>query len=482
MSAFSETFLAAAATDLALELDASEPAAEKPTSSAVRGEAAKDLRARGVDGIPGTPERKDDAGLDGDGGAAAESLSESDDSTWSSSTAQKQRRETAPSTWYSLLAAVPVYAHTLVIPSSMFLLIAELLLYPVTWTVGMAYGIIILLDRRAENGLALQTFQLLCRRCVWWRLFAAYFPVRLHKTVDLAPSDPPLRRPTPFFEHTITLLLFLPFVLVWKAFKYFQDGAQARPHRETSPHSAAHDESSVPKSLQPGKKYIFAVSPHGIISMGAFCAIGTEGCGWSKLFPGVMPRLLTIGTCFLIPFYRQYALLTGCASVSRRSCLNLLHNNQSICIIIGGTRESLLTRPGTFDLILRCRRGIIRIALETGASLVPVLSFGENDIYNAVPQSKDSFMYKFNSLLARKLGFAFPKFVGRGFLSEKVGLVPFRRPINVVVGKPIDVPLMPEYTSTDVDAYQQLYIDSLIELFESNVDKYTPGVELRIVE
>ena len=37
--------------------------------------------------------------------------------------------------------------------------------------------------------------------------------------------------------------------------------------------------------------------------------------------------------------------------------------------------------PGTFNVVLGRRKGFVRLALQTGASLVPVVSFGENDMF-----------------------------------------------------------------------------------------------------
>lgn len=36
-------------------------------------------------------------------------------------------------------------------------------------------------------------------------------------------------------------------------------------------------------------------------------------------------------------------------------------------------------QPGTLDLVLLKRKGFVRVALEGGAALVPVLAFGENE-------------------------------------------------------------------------------------------------------
>jgi len=50
----------------------------------------------------------------------------------------------------------------------------------------------------------------------------------------------------------------------------------------------------------------------------------------------------------------------------------------AITIVVGGAEESLHARPGVMELVLKKRHGFIRIAIESGSLIVPVLSFGEN--------------------------------------------------------------------------------------------------------
>jgi len=102
--------------------------------------------------------------------------------------------------------------------------------------------------------------------------------------------------------------------------------------------------------------------------MGAFCTFGTEGLNFSKRFPGIRPRLMTLQTNFNIPFYRDYILAHGCASVSKQSCEYNLNSGpgNSIVIVVGGAQESLASKPGTLDLTLKKRLGFIKLALTTG--------------------------------------------------------------------------------------------------------------------
>lgn len=94
-------------------------------------------------------------------------------------------------------------------------------------------------------------------------------------------------------------------------------------------------------------------------------------------------RVLTrVETNFHIPFYRDLLLLHGVCSVSKKSCFNILSQGpgSAITIVVGGAAESLSAHPGTADLTLKKRFGFIKMAIRAGADLVPVFSFGENDV------------------------------------------------------------------------------------------------------
>lgn len=85
---------------------------------------------------------------------------------------------------------------------------------------------------------------------------------------------------------------------------------------------------------------------------------------------------------FKIPIYRDLLMALGMGSVARRSCTNILAQGpgSAITIVVGGAAESLAAHPGTHDLTLKKRFGFIKVAIREGADLVPVFSFGENDV------------------------------------------------------------------------------------------------------
>jgi 2-acylglycerol O-acyltransferase 2 len=145
-----------------------------------------------------------------------------------------------------------------------------------------------------------------------------------------------------------------------------------------------------------------------------------------------------------MPFYREILMFHGICSVSKPSCANILRKGpgSAITIVIGGAAESLSAHPGTADLTLKKRFGFIKMAIREGADLVPVFSFGENDVRVALCASlqadpqiydqlfvltmcvlrgtdgrsnhKGSFVYSVQKKFQKIFGFTLPLFYGRG--------------------------------------------------------------------
>ncbi|KAK6040537.1 diacylglycerol acyltransferase, partial [Cooperia oncophora] len=66
------------------------------------------------------------------------------------------------------------------------------------------------------------------------------------------------------------------------------------------------------------------------------------------------------------------------------------------------------------------------------------------------------------------IGISVPFFYGRGLFQLNFGFLPYRRPINTVIGAPIDVPKILEPTDEEVDRLHRQYCDALIDLFEQH--------------
>ncbi|CAG8458446.1 1642_t:CDS:2 [Diversispora eburnea] len=168
--------------------------------------------------------------------------------------------------------------------------------------------------------------------------------------------------------------------------------------------------------LDPSKSYVFGYHPHGVISVGAWTNFATEANNFSKLFPGINCRLLTLASNFNIPLYRDYLMAQGLASVSRQSCENILNKGpgNSIMIVVGGAGESLNARPGVYDLVLKKRLGFIKLAI------LPVFSFGENDIWEQADNPAGSKIWKFQKSVQKLSGWTFPLFHGHEYAPNRV--------------------------------------------------------------
>ncbi|KAF0451685.1 diacylglycerol acyltransferase [Gigaspora margarita] len=238
--------------------------------------------------------------------------------------------------------------------------------------------------------------------------------------------------------------------------------------------------------LDPSKNYVFGNHPHGVISVGGWITFATESTGFSELFPGITCRMLTLTTNFNIPLYRDYLMAQGLASVSRQSCMNILRRGpgNSVMIVVGGAGESLSARPGINDLILKKRLGFIKIAIVSGASLCPVFSFGENDIWDQADNPEGSMLWRFQKSVQKLSGWTLPLFHGRGIFNYDWGFLPHRRPIVTVVGKPIDVVQNDNPTEEQLLEVQKKYIAELYEIWDNYKDIYAKNRkrELTLIE
>ncbi|XP_073530704.1 diacylglycerol O-acyltransferase 2-like isoform X3 [Phyllobates terribilis] len=248
----------------------------------------------------------------------------------------------------------------------------------------------------------------------------------------------------------------------WTMWKHFRDYFPIKLHKTTD--------------LDPALNYIFAYHPHGIMSFGAFCNFGTDSTGFSHIFPSLKPHLTTLAGNFKVPLYRDYLLAAGMCSVAHSSIDYLLSSHCSgnaVVIVIGGAAEALHCTRNKHILTLKKRKGFIKKALTNGASLVPVYSFGENEVLEQYHFEPGSWKRTLQITFQQWIGFAPCIFFGQGFFSSaSKGIMPLRKEINTVVGKPIPVPKIMNPSEQQVDMYHSLYIKSLQDLFNAHKERF----------
>lgn len=244
------------------------------------------------------------------------------------------------------------------------------------------------------------------------------------------------------------------------------------------------------KDFDPKFNYIVGSHPHGILCSGAFCNFATEGTNVSKVFPNIQFSLTTLSAQFVLPFYREFFLSSGAITASRKGISHVLRQHSeggaAVVIIVGGAPESLDTHPNQEQiiLILKPRKGFIRLALQHGAHLVPSFSFGENEVYDQVSNPRGSKLRRFQDYLRGLIGLAPVLLKGRGIFQYSFGIIPNRRPITTVVGTPIPVERVLNPTEEQINDLHSEYIEKLTDLFERNKTKYYPfnkNIKLQII-
>nr|XP_020731760.1 2-acylglycerol O-acyltransferase 3-like isoform X2 [Odocoileus virginianus texanus] len=254
--------------------------------------------------------------------------------------------------------------------------------------------------------------------------------------------------------------------------------------------------------LPSSRNCVLVTHPHGILSIGVFCNFCAEVTGSSQQFPRLQFSLAILNSLFYLPVYRDYVMSYGTrlkltvegqeVALEQRFCIlagrgagdrgtcSVNHQSldfilsqpqlgQAVLILVGGALEALHAVPGEHRLTLWNRKCFVRLALRHGASLVPVYSFGENDIFRVKVFAPDSWQRLFQVTIKKLLSFSPCIFWGRGLFSAKSwGLVPLARPITTVVGRPIPVPQCPQPTEEQVDHYHTLYTKVLEQLFEEH--------------
>jgi len=234
--------------------------------------------------------------------------------------------------------------------------------------------------------------------------------------------------------------------------------------------------------LDPSKNYLMGYHPHGVIGMGTL-AISSDGRNWEELFPGVKRRMITLPIVFWLPLFREFAMATGACASSRESIKYCLTkpNFGVTCLVVGGAQEALQGDEETVELTLKNRKGFVRLALESGADLIPCFAFGEQHVFKLVNSPEGSKLRRFQEWAKSWLSFSPVLFTGRGIFQYIFGLLPYRRPINVVIGSPLAVDKVENPTQEQVDETHAKYVEALRNLYNAHNPIYgTENVKLVI--
>lgn len=210
------------------------------------------------------------------------------------------------------------------------------------------------------------------------------------------------------------------------------------------------------------RPFMLALHPHG--SMAEFRVI-LDG-QLQELMPSCNIRWLAASVLFSIPIIREMCLWTRCVDADRRVADQVLSQGLSMGVVPGGEKEQLMTTHGQERLYLSKRFGFVKLAIQHGVPLVPAYVFGCNDLYYT-----SRFLYGLRAQLVQSLGVCIPLCFGQFNMPQ----CPFARPVNVVLGSPVDVGTVEkgkEPSREQVAAAHAKYVAALQQLFDTNKAKF----------
>jgi len=209
---------------------------------------------------------------------------------------------------------------TLVLPRSSFPPLWPLVIGYLTW--------VFLIDQAPMRGGRPQAW---LRKSRVWEWFAGYYPVRCASLSPPLAAEPllagerKLTSPPWSFSKRSLIKVRRAHALLPQSTAGCVRVADAAQDVPADPLSLALQSADLP----PDQRYVFGYHPHGVIGMGAIANFGTDATGFSRLFPGITPHLLTLASNFQLPLYRELLLGLGISSVSMKSCQNILRQGAS---------------------------------------------------------------------------------------------------------------------------------------------------------
>ncbi|CCW60934.1 unnamed protein product [Phytomonas sp. EM1] len=202
--------------------------------------------------------------------------------------------------------------------------------------------------------------------------------------------------------------------------------------------------------------YLFSFHPHGVVPGTALFAPFTDM--WQEKV-GSNSKTCVVAhaasVVFNVPFIRDFNMSLNALSVSRHTIEASLDRGNSAIIVTGGQSEMLRSvSTDKFLELITYHIGFVRLALRKRVPLVPLLSFGENNIMSIL-----QFPW-LQQLTLKLLGYPFPMILYGRFLLP----LPRRTPLTLVVGSPVDIPV-------DADPENEEHVKKLAETYFQEVER-----------
>ena len=209
------------------------------------------------------------------------------------------------------------------------------------------------------------------------------------------------------------------------------------------------------------KNYLIVHHPHALFGIG-FTLLSR----YVFEVYGTQPLITVADVIAYVPLLRRIMSWWGCTGVSARSMrkdLALPWPHNSLMLQPGGIAEMFFGVESE-QIILRKRVGFCKVALQTGACLVPMYVMGANQCWTR-RFGPDSYLARLSSVLRVSL------VVWSGRWGLPFGVLPHRQKMVVCSGAPIEVPKVAEPSAAQIEALHVRYVAELRALYERHKHK-----------
>lgn len=207
----------------------------------------------------------------------------------------------------------------------------------------------------------------------------------------------------------------------------------------------------------PEKGSLFAIFPHGVFPLGLLLSAGCSEEAFPEHSPEAVRTALIASVFFYIPVISSMLTWLGCQPATHANVTSALQRGTAYLLPEGIAGVFLTSRKE--ELVYLSRRiGFVRLALQEGASLVPVYMFGQSHLLDVLPGAGS-----YLEALSRRLRVSLMFFFGSYYFP-----LPRARPLTAVVGTPIPCPRIPQPTQEQVLDYHARFCRALRQLFDEN--------------
>jgi hypothetical protein len=209
--------------------------------------------------------------------------------------------------------------------------------------------------------------------------------------------------------------------------------------------------------LTKDRNYIYATQPHGVMSVaGVAYAIHSA--------PRSIPPTAAASVILSMPILKHVFGMFHLVDASKRQLVKVLKRpfgrpDSSVVVYIGGMAELFLSHHNVEHLYIKKRKGFIKLAMQTGADVIPLYFFGNTSTLDIVRN-------RFLQEMSRRLGISITLMWGRWGLP-----IPLPRKVLCIRGRPLGLPQKAEPTQEDIDKFHDLYCKQVQDIYEKYREK-----------